>query len=137
MIDRGKGAGVANYLLDTTALIDHLRGRQEAMVIVSTLAQQGHRLGVCCVNVAELYSGLGLEERARADRLLATLDYYELNREIAKEAGRYRYDYARQGIALSTADTLIAATAIAGDATLVTANTRDFPMENIQLLDHR
>ena len=125
---------MADYLLDTTALIDHLRGRPEVIELVATLAQQRHRLGVCCVNVAELYSGLGQDERARADRLLATLEYYEITQEIAQEAGRYRYEFARQGTPLSTADTLIAATAIAGGATLVTANTRDFPMHDIRVL---
>jgi predicted nucleic acid-binding protein len=49
---------MAKYLLDTTILIDHLRGRQEAVDLLTALAHQGHRLGLCCVNVAELYSGL-------------------------------------------------------------------------------
>ena len=135
MTEGWKGAKVADYLLDTTALIDHLHGQQEVMALVSNLVQQGNRLGVCCVNVAELYSGLGQEERARADRLIATLEYYELTSQIAKEAGRHRYEYARQGRSLSTADTLVAATAIAEGATLITANTRDFPMQEIQLLE--
>ena len=69
----GKRVGVADYPLDTTVLIDHLHGRQDVIVLVSDLVQQGNRLGVCCVNVAELYSGLGEEERVRADRLIATL----------------------------------------------------------------
>ena len=136
MIDGWKGVRVADYLLDTTALIDHLHGRQAVTVLVSNLVQQGHRLGVCCVNVAELYSGLGHEERARADRLIATLEYYEVTSQIAKEAGRHRYEYTRQGRSLSTTDTLIAATAIDQGATLITANTKDFPMEEIQLLEH-
>ncbi len=127
---------MADYLLDTTALIDHLHGRQEVMVLFSNLVQQGHRLGLCCVNVAELYSGLSQEERTRADRLIATLEYYELTSQIAKEAGRHLYEYARQGRSLSTTDTLIAATAINQGAILVTANTKDFPMEEIQLLEH-
>lgn len=130
------GSSVANYLLDTTALIDHLRGRREVVQLVTALAHQGHRLGLCCINVAELYSGLSQEERTMADRLTDTLDFYEVTRDIAKEAGRYRHDFARRGTALSTADCLVAATAIAGGATLVTANTRDFPMEDVQLLEH-
>ena len=36
---------------------------------------------------------------------------------------------------LSTIDTLIAATAIAKDAILITANVKDFPMEEIEILE--
>ena len=127
---------MADYLLDATALIDYLRGRQGMIQLVDTLFEQGHRLGVCCVTAAELYAGLSEEERSGANHLIDAMDYYEVSRETAKEAGRYRYEFARRGIALSTTDTLIAATAIAQGATLITANTKDFPMEEIELLEH-
>ena len=127
---------MAKYILDTTLLIDHLRGRKGAAELVDTLALDNHRLGVCCVSIAELYSGLGQDELAVAGDLTDGLEYYEVSREVAKEAGRHRYEYARQGKSLSTADTLVAATAIAEGATLITANTRDFPMEEIRLLEH-
>lgn len=131
-----EGFSIAKYLLDTTVLIDHLRGRQEVVDLVTTLARQGHRLGLCCINVAELYSGLNPEEQARAGRLIDSLDFYEVSLEVAKQAGRHRYDFARQGISLSTADTLVAATAIGEGAILVTANTKDFPMGKLELLEH-
>jgi len=131
-----KNANMAKYILDTTLLIDHLRGRKEAAELVDTLALDGHRLGVCCVSITELYSGLGQDARVAAGDLTDGLEYYEVSREAAKEAGRYRYEFARRGTILSTTDTLIAATAIAEGATLITANTRDFPMEEIELLEH-
>ena len=137
MTRTSKNANVAKYILDTTLLVDHLRGREEAVELVDTLALDGHRLGVCCVSITELYSGLGQHERAAADDFTDGLEYYDISREIAKEAGRYRYEFARRGTALSTADTLIAATAIAQGATLITANTSDFPMDEIELLEHR
>jgi predicted nucleic acid-binding protein len=93
-------------------------------------------LGPRCINVAELYSDLSHEEQARADRLIDSLDFYGVTREVAKQAGQYRYDFARCGVTLSTADTLVAATAVAESATLVTANTKDFPMKEIDLLEH-
>jgi len=128
---------VANYLLDTTALLDFLHGRLEVVDMVNSLASQDNHLGVCCVSVAELYAGTDQESRGAADRLIGGMMFYEVSLEAAKEAGRYRYEFARSGTTLSTADTLIAATAIAQGAILITANTRDFPMEEIQLLEHR
>lgn len=127
---------MADYLLDTTVLIDHFHGRQAILSLVSNLVQQGHRLGVCCVNISELYSGIAQDERERADRLIDALEYFEITSQTAKEAGRHRYEYARRGRSLSTADALIAATALGEGATLITANARDFPMEEIQLLEH-
>ncbi len=127
---------MAKYRLDTTILIDHLRGGPEAAELITTLASQGHQLGPCCINVAELYSGLNPGEQARAERLVDSLDFYEITREAAKQAGRFRYDFARRGIPLSSADTLIAATAMEEVATLITANVRDFPMEDLHLLEH-
>ncbi|PKB71757.1 MAG: hypothetical protein BZY87_03870 [SAR202 cluster bacterium Io17-Chloro-G6] len=86
---------MAKYILDTTLLIDQLRGRKEAAELVETLALDGHRLGVCCVSITELYSRLGQHDRAAADDLTDGLEYYDVSREAAKEAGRYRYEFAR------------------------------------------
>ena len=126
---------MANYLLDTTVLVDFLNGRQQVVDMVNSLASPSNRLGVCCVSVAELYAGTNQERRAAADQLIGVMDFYDVSLAAAKEAGRYQYEFARRGIALSTADTLIAATAIAEDAILITANTKDFPMEEIKLLE--
>ena len=88
---------MANYLLDTTALVDFLNGRQEVVDLVNSLASPSNRLGVCCVSVAELYAGTNLERRAAADRLVGALDYYDVSLAAAKEAGRYRHEFARRG----------------------------------------
>ena len=101
--------------------------------MVNSLASPSNRLGVCCVSVAELYAGTNLERRAAADRLVGALDYYDVSLAAAKEAGRYRHEFARRGTPLSTIDTLIAA--IAKDAILITANVKDFPMEEIEILE--
>jgi predicted nucleic acid-binding protein len=92
-------------------LIDHLRGRGEVVDQITALVHQGHRLGFCGINVAEVYSGLRPEEQDRADRLLDALDFHDIPREAAKQAGQYRYDFARQGVALSATDSLVAGVA--------------------------
>ena len=128
---------MADYLLYATALFDYLRGRQGTIGLLKTLANPSNRLGVCYITVAELNAGLSQDERAAANRLIDAMEYFDVSREIAKEAGRFRYEFARRGTTLSTTDTLIAATAIALGATLITANAKDFPMEEIELLEHR
>ena len=125
---------MARYLLDTTVLIDHLRGQPKAVELMTRMARLGHELGVCCINIAELYSGLANEEQVRADKLINSLAYYEISRDTAKLAGGYRFRFARKGVALTTTDTLVAAAAVSNEATLVTANVRDYPIEEVELL---
>ena len=123
---------MAKYLLDTTLLIEHLRGKRPAVNFITELMRQGHRLCVCCVNIAELYSGLSLEQGAQAKLLIDALDYCDSTPDAALQAGIYRYEFARRGISLSVTDTLVAAIAKANDAIIVTANIRHYPMKDIQ-----
>lgn len=125
---------MAKYLLDTTALIDHLHGRPQVVDLLTSLASEGDQLGVCCINVAELYAGLSRQDQRRADRLVTSLEFFEMGREIAIRAGQFRYDFAGRGVTLTIADALIAATAIQEEAILITANVRDFPMKELRLL---
>jgi len=126
---------MATYVLDTTVLIDFLGGRARAVSLVKELSQEQHDLCTCCICVAELYSGLSAGATDVADRLIGHLAYLDVTAGQASLAGSIRYDYARQGIALSTTDAIIAAVAMANDATLVTANVRDFPMDELHLLE--
>lgn len=125
---------MAKYLLDTTVLIDYLRGSKEVVQLLTDLAHQGHQLGICAINVAELYSGLSKPEQTKAEPLVDSLNFYEVTREAAKQAGNYRFSFARQGISLSVTDTLIAAVAVEQGATLITANVKDYPMPEVRLL---
>ena len=93
-------------------------------------------MAICAVGLAELYSGFGPQQRIAADPVVDRWFYYETTPAIAKEAGRYRYEFARIGTTLSATDSLIAAVAIANDATLITNNLRHFPMPEIRLLPH-
>lgn len=126
---------MATYVLDTTVLIDFLGGRARAVSLVKELSQEQHDLCTCCICVAELYSGLSAGATRVADQLMSGLTYLDVTADEARLAGSIRYQYARRGIALSTTDTIVAAVAIANDATLVTANVRDFPTEELRLLE--
>ncbi len=103
---------------------------------MENLEAQGHNLAVCAVGLAEVYSGFSARERIENEPALDRWLYFETTSAIAKEAGKYRYEFARCGITLTATDSLIAAVAIANDAVLVTNNIRDFPMEGIRLVRH-
>lgn len=54
-------------------------------------------------------------------------------REAATRAGRYQADFGRRGVTIQTADALVAGTASAHGAILLTDNVRDFPMRDIEV----
>lgn len=127
-----RGAGeLTRYLLDTTALIAHLRGDAAVRAFLLRLLSEGHGLGTTCVNIAEVVHGLRPKERMAATALLDRLDFLETTREAAHRAGRYQAEYQRQGRTIHTADALIAGTARVHGAVLVTDNLDDFPMPDV------
>ena len=127
---------MTDHLLDANAMIDYFRRRRSTLTLLENLDAQGHRLAICAVGLAELYSGFSLHQRIAADPVVDKWLYYETTQATAKEAGRYRYEFARRGITLSAPDSLIAAVAITHNAILVTNNVRDFQMDNIRIVRH-
>jgi predicted nucleic acid-binding protein len=120
-------------LLDTTVLIDALRGRPAAER-VRALRDTAQPPWICAINVEEVVRGTsGAEEQVA--RFLGGLRLAPLGRAEGELAGRWRRDHAHRGITLSQADCLIAAAAIGVDARLATGNPKHFPMPELDL-DH-
>jgi predicted nucleic acid-binding protein len=124
---------MATYLLDTNIIIDALNGRKNRNLALVDLAEQGHTLACCCVNVAEVYAGLRSKEEARTADLLGSLEFYPIGFPVAELAGRLRRDYGRKGKTLSIPDTMIAAVALHYRLALITDNPKDFPMSDLVL----
>ena len=124
---------MAQYLLDASVLIDWLKGRRQAAELLEELVRRGEVLAVNAIAIAETFSGFSAEERERAEPVLQTLEFWDIDLEVAKLAGAYRYTYARMGRPLSVPDVLMAAHAVARGATLITGNVRDFPMPELRL----
>src|SRR5437773_12582816 len=104
---------MATYLLDTNIIIDAINEKRNRSVFLLDLTeQQGHLLACCPIDVAEVYAGMRPNEEIRTAALLRSLAYYPITFAIAELGGRLKWDYARQGITLSLADTMIAAVAI-------------------------
>jgi len=121
---------VSVVLLDTTVLIDVLRGRP----VVERLRKLRSRADVAAtspVNVEEIVRGLHPNEMAAAQRLFDGLLVVALDRIAGERAGGWRRHYAGGGTTLSQADCLIAAAALSAGGRLATGNPRHFPMPEL------
>lgn len=117
-------------LLDTTVLIDVLRGKTAAERLRGMRASEPVPY-VCAINVEEIWRGVREEEEPMAGRLLGSLGLAPLGVDEGARAGRWRREFAAEGITLSQADCLIAAAALGVGATLATGNPNHFPMREL------
>lgn len=114
-------------------LTAHLRGDEDVASFLVQLLTAGHSLCTCCVNVAEIERGIRPKERRATEALLDRLEFLPTGREAAVRAGRYQLELGRRGRTIHLADALIAGTARAHGAVLVTDNVGDFPMPDIRV----
>lgn len=121
-------AEAMRLLLDTTVLIDVLRGRAAAARLRELRASGAQPLWVSPISIEELHRGARASELGAIARLVDGLRLAPLGREQAELAGGWRRDFAAQGITLSQADCLIAAGAVGLGARLATGNVKDYPM---------
>jgi predicted nucleic acid-binding protein len=119
-------------LLDTTVLIDVLRGRPAAERLRS-LRRTGDVPWICAISVEEIWRGLRADEEGVAGRLIDALRLAPLGRDQGRLAGSLRRDHAARGITLSQADCLIGAAALGVGARLATGNPEDFPIEELEV----
>lgn len=124
---------VSTFLLDTSVLIDVLRGARGRAEALVALVESGHLLACSAINVAEVFAGMRARERERTVALLDTLEHYDINRPVAERAGQLRREWALRGKTLPLADLLIAAVALSHGLVLVTDNAKDFPMKELRL----
>lgn len=124
---------MANYLLDSSVIIDVLNRKQHRDLLLRELLAQGHMLACCAIQVAEVCAGMRPHEEDRTEELLRSLDYYEISWDVARRAGLLRREYVGKGKGLSVADTIIAAVALHHNLTLMTDNVRHYPMPELRL----
>jgi len=116
--------------LDTSVLIDALRGR-DAAARLRALTSLSDAPYVCAINVEELWRGARPGEEASIARFLRGVRVASLGREEGEMAGRWRRDFAARGVTLGQADCLVAAAAVRLGARLATGNPKDFPMPDL------
>jgi predicted nucleic acid-binding protein len=125
---------VGAVVLDTTVLIDALRGRPAAERIRRLHAGR-ELLLTTAINVEEITRGLRPSESASAEALFTALGVLPIRRADGALAGRWRREHAGRGVTLHQADCLIGAAAVGIGARLATGNPKDFPMPELTV-DH-
>lgn len=112
-------------LLDTSILIDFLRGRSEAVRFVESLTALPISSEICRM---ELLQGLRSEERMAAAELSAAIEWVPVVEPISVLAGELGCRWRPSHSGIGVADLVIAATAELTNSTLATLNIRHFPM---------
>jgi predicted nucleic acid-binding protein len=116
-------------LLDTSVLIDFLRGRPaEAIALVNRALVRGDELWSCEVVRAELLAGMRVSEEAATRELLGLLAWVSVDDSLAEAAGALGRRYLKSHPGIDIADLLVAASAERLDAALKTTNVKHFPM---------
>jgi predicted nucleic acid-binding protein len=124
---------MATFLLDTCVIIDALNNKRGRPALLLDLVKSGHVLACCPINITEVYSGMRPKEETATEEFFASLQHVPIAPSAARLAGELKRDYARKGTTLNLGDVIIGAVAIHNKLTLLTDNTKDFPMADLSL----
>lgn len=120
-------------LLDTSVAIDHLRGYSPATTLLEELLQSEEALVASELTRFELLAGVRPDEQADLETFFLVVDWAPVTDDAVRRAGAYARSYRRSHTEIGAVDYLIAGTAAAVDASLLTTNLRHFPMfEDLQ-----
>lgn len=122
-----------SYLIETSVIIDYLRGKEEATALLESLDGNLYSSYIC---VAELYEGLyRITNRTTQEKTVQTFfnsldSIYGLDIEIAQKFGELRAFLKQKGNVIEDFDLLLAATCIVYNLELITFNKKHFSHVN-------
>ena len=120
-------------LLDSTFVIDHLRGDPAAVDGMNAIYENGDEPFVTQVVICEVRAGLRAEDERHLVALLEPIEFVQPGPDHALTAGRWRAELRARGRMLSLADALIATAAESMDAAVLTRNVRDFALTPVRV----
>ena len=116
-------------VLDTSVLIDHLRGRPRAATeIIPRAIARGDELWSSYVVRAELLAGMRAVEEAPTRELLRLITWVDVDESLSEAAGALGRRYLSAHPGIEVADLIVAALVQHLDAELKTTNIKHFPM---------
>ena len=117
------------YLLDTSIIIDYLRGRKQVIQNIDDISGELTSSVLC---LAELYEGVNRSENKKAVEE-AVIDFFSglssvfpVDESVARKFGELRAILKKEGNLIADIDIFIAATCVVHNLTLITQNTKDF-----------
>ena len=115
-------------LVDSSVLIDHLRGYAPATDLLLRLVRAGDELWSITPVRTEIIAGMRPGEEAATRALLDQLRWLEVDADLADHAGDIARGHVRTHPGVDTVDYLLAAGAARLGASLLTVNVGHFPM---------
>jgi predicted nucleic acid-binding protein len=121
------------YLLDSTFVIDYLRGESAAIDRFRRFFEEGDDVLVNEIVVCEAETGAPSHPDPDLEAMLEPVEFVQPGPDAPRRAGEWRSSARRRGRALSLADALVAAAADSADAVILTRNERDFSLTPVRV----
>ena len=115
-------------VLDTSILIDHLRGNTSAHSALLSALKSNNRLVASVATKIEVLAGMRSHETQATRRLLDSLEWIAVDDTIAETAGLLANTYLASHPGVDPIVHIIAATCVHMNADLWTRNLKHFPM---------
>jgi len=128
-------------LLETTFVIDILRGRAGASALLDELEGKGEPLFVSSPTVMELWDGVlecGIQskERTKVDGVLAALPILAFDGADAKRTAEIMFDLSGKGTPIEVEDAMIAGMAMCRGETVVTRDAHFAQIPGLRMLKY-
>lgn len=115
-------------LLDTSVAIDHLRGVEPAVEVLTQIIEADEPILASEIVRFELLAGVRDREVDTLELFFSALSWVPVGEEVSRAAAALAQKHRRSHSGIDDADYLIAATTLLLDAELLTTNVRHFPM---------
>lgn len=115
-------------VVDTSVLIDHLREDDRAHAALRQARKIDRRVSASVLTKVEILAGMRPSERELTRRLLDSIEWLEVDDDLAERAGDLAARYLRSHPGIEAVDYVIAATVQRLGASLLTRNLKHFPM---------
>jgi len=117
------------YILDTNTLIYYFKGQGKVAQNLANVSPQ--EIGISTIVLFELQVGIAkstspAKRTQQLQQLLSRVNIFPFDRDAALAAATIRTQLEQKGTPIGSIDVLIAGTAIAVQATLITHNVKEF-----------